>query len=379
MTAWDQWSSEISSHIRASQRWRTLQVTTRNSSPVAITVDGRDLVSFASNDYYGLSFHPAVIDATCAAVHRHGTSASAARFASGTGPYHHELEIEISKWKRTEAARVFPTGYAANLGVLSALGGTDVVIVSDELNHSSIVDGCRLSRARVEIFQHKNVEQAEELLSSALRVGIRRAIVVTDVVFSMDGDLAPLNDLVALCRRTDALLILDEAHCALGTELLGVDLENVHLLRIGTLSKMLGALGGFVAGSQTLLDLITNLSRPFRFTTASSPADTAAALSALQIIRSAEGALLRGRLRDHVQKLAPDHPSAIIPVILGSEVRALRASEKLLNYGFLVPAHVPPVVPPGTSRLRVALSASHSEEQIEQLRTHLNAIEESSS
>jgi 8-amino-7-oxononanoate synthase len=318
------------------------------------------VVSFASNDYLGLSFHPAVVQAARHALDRWGAGATAARLVVGSRPVHAELEHELATWKGTEASVLFPTGFAANLGVLSTFGEPGVLVVSDELNHASIIDGCRLSRATVEVYPHGDVARVDALLTA----WPGRAIVVTDTVFSMDGDVAPVDDLIDVCERHRALLVLDEAHAVLGPE---VAPHGGDVLHVGTLSKTLGSLGGFVAGRRRLTDLLVNRSRPYIFTTASTPADTAAALAALRVLRSGEGAALVARLRGHVARVRPGHPSPIVPIVLGDEESALAASAALLEQGVLVPAIRPPTVPVGTSRLRVALSAAHTDEQIDRL------------
>ena len=332
-------------------------------------LEGGPVVSFASNDYLGLSGHPAVVAAAHAALERWGAGAGASRLVTGSRPIHSELEHELADWKGTEAAVIFPTGFASNLGVLCTLGGPGVRILSDELNHASIIDGCRLSRSALTIYRHRDVGHLEELLTeSALPT-----IVVTDSVFSMDGDVAPLPELVALCARHNALLILDEAHAVLGPDLPPVTGPGGMVVRVGTLSKTLGSLGGFVAASRDVVDLIVNRARSYIFSTAPTPADAAAALAALRVLRSAEGAALTGRLAALIDRVCeagfalPGHPSPIIPVVLGSEQAALSASASLLQDGLWVPAIRPPTVPVGTSRLRVTLSAAHSDDDVGRL------------
>ncbi|MEO8323752.1 MAG: aminotransferase class I/II-fold pyridoxal phosphate-dependent enzyme, partial [Actinomycetota bacterium] len=271
-----------------------------------------------------------------------------------------------ARWKDTERALLFPTGFAANLGVLTALGNESTLICSDELNHASIVDGCRAADARVAVYPHADPGAVDRLLRDA-----RRAIVVTDAVFSMDGDLAPLEDLAAVCGRHGALLVADEAHSVLGP---APDLGAAEVLRVGTLSKFLGAMGGFVAGPAPLIDLLVNTARSFIFTTAASPADTGAALAALRILRSGEGAALIDRLRNNIDLVRRGHPSPIVPIVMGSEDAAVTASAELLERGFLVPAIRPPSVPRGASRLRITLSAAHSPEQVEGLMEALHRV-----
>jgi 8-amino-7-oxononanoate synthase len=356
----------------------------------------RRVVSFASNDYLGLSAHPAVVAAAQDALARWGAGAAASRLVTGTRPIHSDLERALAEWKGTEAAVCFPTGFAANLGVLCTLGGPGVRVLSDELNHASIIDGCRLSRSDLAVYRHRDMEHLEELLVGGPSTATATAptptptptIVVTDSVFSMDGDTAPLRELSALCRRHDALLILDEAHAVLGPDLppaTGRDgggrmgdrdragAQGGMVVRVGTMSKTLGSLGGFVAASGDVVDLIVNRARSYIFSTAPSPADAAAALAALEVLRSPEGAALTGRLASLIDRVVeagvvpPGHPSPIIPVVLGSEQAALNASAALLQDGLWVPAIRPPTVPAGTSRLRVTLSAAHSDEDVTRL------------
>jgi 8-amino-7-oxononanoate synthase len=318
------------------------------------------VVSFASNDYLGLSAHPAVIAAAHDALDRWGTSATASRLVVGNRPVHDELEAALAEWKGTEAALLFPTGYAANVGVLASLAGPGVAVLSDELNHASIIDGTRQSRANVHVYPHNDVDRAGELL-----VRGERALVVTDSVFSMDGDVADVAALAERCAAVDALLVLDEAHAVLGPQV-PTDTDAT-ILRVGTLSKALGSLGGFVAGPRAYIDLLRNRARPSIFSTGVPPADAAAALAALGVLRSHEGDALVARLREHVEAVQPGHPSPIIPVVLGSEERAIAAADALLAEGLLVPAIRPPTVAPGTSRLRVALSAAHTDADIARL------------
>ncbi len=365
------WDGRIAAEldaIRAAGRWRQPR-DLATSGAMTGTVPGadgspRDVVSFASNDYLGLTHHPAVVAAAHEALDRWGTGTGASRLVVGSRPLHAELEAELAAWKGTDDAVLFPTGYAANLGLLTTLGGTDVTILSDELNHASIVDGSRLARAAVTVFRHRDLDHLRDLLADV--AGPK--LVVTDSAFSMDGDVADLPALIDLCARAGALLVLDEAHAVLEPDLpAGAGDSGIPILRMGTLSKALGSLGGFVAGPRPYADLMRNRARSFIFTTASTPADTAAALAAVRIVRSPEGAALIARLRAHVDRLRPGHPTPIVPVVLGDEADALAAADRLLDRGLLVPAIRPPTVPPGTSRLRIALSAAHTDEQVDRL------------
>jgi len=327
------------------------------------------MMTFASNDYLGLTRHPAVIGAAHDALDRYGAGSGSARLIVGSRPVHGELERELADWKRTQRAALFPTGFATNLGVLTTFGGPGVLICSDELNHASIIDGCRLARADVAVYRHNDLDHLAALLAAR---GARRALVVTDTVFSMDGDTADLGALCDLCARERALLVVDEAHAVLGPEIEAP--SDLHLLRVGTLSKTLGSLGGFVAGPGAYVELVENLARPYIFTTAPTPADTAAALAALRVLRAPEGDALVARLRAHVDRLRPHHPSPILPYICGEEDAALAAAAALRERGIVVPAIRPPTVPPGTSRLRVTVSAAHTDEQIGALQRALTDV-----
>lgn len=355
---WDAWAELQADEIRASGRWRAPR-----------TVPPGGPIVFASNDYLGLTQHPAVIAGAHNALDRDGTGSGSARLIVGSRAVHDELEHELAAWKSAERAALFPTGFATNLGVLTTFGRDGVLICSEERNHASIIDGCRLARADVAIYHHNDLDELRTLLRGR---GARRALVVTDTVFSMDGDLAPVDSLIDLCAQEGALLVVDEAHSVLGPELPMPAPE--HVLRVGTLSKTLGALGGFVAGPARYVELVENLSRPYIFTTAPTPADTAAALAALRVLRSPEGDALVARLRTLVDRVRAGHPSPIIPFVIGEEDATLAAAGALLDRGVLVPAIRPPTVAPGTSRLRVTVSAAHTDAEVDTLLDALAAV-----
>jgi len=358
VTTWPDWADRRAEAIRRAGRWRAPR-TLDGAGPVHTLPDGRRVVSFASNDYLGLSGHPDVVVAAHDAIDRWGAGAGSARLIVGSRPVHDSLEAELAAWKGAERAALFPTGFAANLGVLTTFAGPGVLVCSDELNHASIIDGCRLSRGDVAVYPHGDLEHLAKLLSERAP---ERAVVVSDTVFSMDGDTADVDGLAALCGRHGALLVLDEAHAVLGP--LPHFETAADVLRVGTLSKTLGALGGFVAGPRRYVELVENLARPYIFTTAPTPADAAAARAALRVLRSPTGDALVARLRTHVDRVRAGHPSPIVPVVLGDERAAVDASASLLDRGLLVPAIRPPTVAPGTSRLRVTLSAAHTDEQV---------------
>ena len=355
-----------STRIRAGGRWRSLRPL--DGRLPEVTLDGRPVVSFASNDYLGLAAHPAVVAAAHAALDRWGLGAGASRLVVGPPRLPRGARGRAGRAGRAPRRRCrCPTGFAANLGVLATLADApDVLIVSDELNHASIIDGCRLARGTVAVARHADLDHVDALL--AAHAG--PAVVVTDTVFSMDGDVAPSTTCWPSARATARCLVLDEAHAVLGPTSTSPTPRalGVEVVRVGTLSKTLGSLGGFVAASRDVVDLLVNVARPFIFTTGTTPADAAGALAALRIVRGAGGRRAAGPpARATSTRSPPGHPSPIVPVVLGDERAALRGRRPLLAQGLLVPAIRPPTVAPGTSRLRVALSAAHTDDQVERL------------
>ena len=348
-----------------------------------ICVDGRRLANFGSNDYLGLAADAAVVSAVRGVLATHGFGSGASPLITGRGMWHETLERELAAFEGTPAALLFPSGYAANMGTIAALVGKSDAIFSDELNHASIIDGCRLSGAAVHVYRHGDTAHLESLLAAAAPA--RRKLIVTDTLFSMTGDLAPLRELAELVGRHRAMLMVDEAHAtgvfgALGRgacEQFGIE-RDVHV-RVGTLSKALGCSGGFVAGSQNLIDWLANRARPYFFSTAAPEINAAAALAALQIVRNepqrrmdllVRAAALRDRLRSAGLQLGRCE-SQIIPVILGSPDKALAAAAELRRRGFLVPAIRPPSVPEGQSLLRISMTWRHAPEQLDDLASAL--------
>jgi 8-amino-7-oxononanoate synthase len=309
------------------------------------------------------------------------SGSGASRLVTGSRPVHDELEGALADWKGCEQAVVFSSGFAANLSVLSVFGAEGSHLFSDALNHASIIDGCRMARAGVTIYPHGDLGALDDALSRC----VDRPIIVSDTVFSMDGDAADLDGLVEVAARRGALLVLDEAHAVLGPEVPDQPSRSqpirppVDILRVGTLSKTLGSLGGFVAGPRSFVQLLVNRARPYIFTTATTPPDAAAALAAVGIMQSPEGDALRVRLARHVARVAAAvghgaHPSPIVPVIIGDEADTVAASGELLERGLWVPAIRPPTVPSGTSRLRITLSSIHSDDQVDRLIGALDAL-----
>jgi 8-amino-7-oxononanoate synthase len=341
-----------------------------------VEVDGRTLVNLCANDYLGLAGDARLRRAAADAALREGAGSGGARLVAGDLPVHRALEARLAAWKGEEAALLFNSGYHANAGVPGVLVGRDDAVFSDVLNHASIVDGCLLSRAELVRYRHCDPEDLADRLAASRA---RRKLVVTDAVFSMDGDAAPLRELADLCDRHGAMLYVDEAHSAgiLGdtgaglAEALGVSARvDVHM---GTLGKALGAFGAYVAGSRPLVDLLVSRARTFVFTTALPPAACGAALAALDVVRDeparrARLGALSARMKAGLAALGFDVArvaSPIFPVVLGTEERALAAARALRARGFFVRAIRPPTVPRGTSRLRVALSAGHTEGQVD--------------
>ena len=341
-----------------------------------VIIDGKTVLLMASNDYLGFCSHPAIKKAAQDAISVWGTGAGASRLISGNISLFRELEKQLASLKKTEDALVFSTGYMANIGLLSAVGEAGDVIYSDELNHASIIDGCRMSRAHVEIFPHKDTERLASLLKQGHQ--FRRRIIVTDGVFSMDGDLAPLPRLVELARNHAAMIIVDDAHATgvLGNRGGGTAehfaLEGKCDIVMGTLGKALGCFGAFVAGSRELRELLINRARPFIFTTALPPAVVASALEALSLLDKEPE--WRKALWENVDFFKNglqergfntlDSATPIIPIIVGEARQAVSISESLLQEGLFIQAIRPPTVPEGSSRLRVTITAAHTKEDL---------------
>jgi len=344
-----------------------------------IVLDGREVLNFASNNYLGLADHPALRRAARDAIDRVGLGAGASRLVTGTMSLHLELERRIAEFESAPAAILFNSGYCANVGAVSALVGRGAAVLGDRLNHASLVDGCRLSGAAFSRYRHNDLEDLERRLKAA--AGSRRRLVVTDTVFSVDGDVAPLAEIADLCRAHDALLMVDEAHATgvFGPRGRGV-VEAVGLqgrvdLVMGTLSKAVGSAGGYVAASEPLVDLLRNKARSFIYTTALPPAVCAASIAGLDLIDTEperREKLWRNvtRLRSGLARLGVHTgagASQIVPLIVGEPDAAVALSERLLEAGVFAPALRPPTVPPGTSRLRLSVMATHEDEHIDLL------------
>jgi 8-amino-7-oxononanoate synthase len=338
--------------------------------------------NFASNDYLGLARHPEIEDALIEGVRKFGAGSAASRLVCGTLPPHRLLEEALAGAKQTEAALVFSSGFATSLGVIPAVVGKADFVVLDKLSHACLIDAARLSGATLRVFPHNDPAKLGRLLNSIRSKSPQaRILVATESVFSMDGDLCPLREIVETIETHDAMLLLDEAHGfgVLGEHGMGLaereGLQQRVTFQMGTLSKAAGLAGGYVAASRDWIDLLTNRARSFIYSTAPPPALAHAALASLHLIRSGTGRALREKLRQNIALLA-DSPTPIIPRILGSNEAALAASAALADAGFMVPAIRFPTVPRGTARLRVSLSAAHPEPAVEALRSALEQADD---
>ncbi|ABI65638.1 8-amino-7-oxononanoate synthase [Maricaulis maris MCS10] len=363
---------------------RNLRRRTRETRPLGgalVERDGRQLVNACSNDYLGLSQHPAVIEAAAAAARQFGAGSGASRLVTGGHPLLFELEARLAAFKGTEDCLVFGSGYLANLAITPALVGSGDIIFVDTLAHACLHAGARLSGARVEVFPHNDMAALEAMLKT-LRPVHRHAMILTDGVFSMDGDLAPLPDMMALAQTHDAWTLIDDAH---GIGVIGGGHGSTHAfqpsvvppLQMGTLSKALGSYGGYVCASRDVCDLLRTRARPLVFTTALPPASIGAALAALDLIE--QDSALRERPMDLARRFCrtlglAEPNSPIVPIIIGDESAALSASAELEDAGFLVTAIRPPTVPRRTARLRITFNAAHSEADIDRLATTLKSI-----
>ena len=338
-----------------------------------VTCNGRDVLLLCSNNYLGLADHPALAAASIAAIEQYGTSSGASRLVSGTMELHERLELAVAEYKKSEAALIFNSGHAANTGIIPALVGRGDTVFSDRLNHASIVDGILLSGARLVRYPHNDFRSLAALMEKHVK---GRCLIVSDGVFSMDGDIAPLAELVALKRTHGALLMVDDAHgCGVlgergrgSAELLGVgkDID----IQMGTFGKALGSFGAYAAVSAELRDLLINRARSFIFSTSLPPSVLAASLAAVELVQSPEGDELRTQLsvntrffRNRLLEAGftiPDGTTQIVPIVIGSAVTTMQFSDALLAEGYFAQGIRPPTVPAGTSRLRFTLMATHT-------------------
>jgi len=344
-----------------------------------IKIAQKEYILLSSNDYLGLSQHPKVKEKAKEAIEKFGCGSGASRLLSGTTKLHCELENKLADFKKTEAAIVFSSGYSANLGVISSLAGKRDIIIIDKLSHASIIDGCRLSGATLRVYPHKNMNSLEKILKKSQTYNLR--LIITDGVFSMDGDIAPLPEIVNLSKKYHAMVIIDDAH---GTGVMGNEgrgtveyfgLESMVDIQMGTLSKALGSLGGFIAGSNVLIDYLKNKARSFIYSTALSPSQVASALASLEIIQGEPE--LRQRLWENVRYLKKglqelgfdtmESQTQIIPVLIGDNEKTMQVAKFLYENGIFAPGIRPPSVPKGTSRIRLSLMATHTKSHLDKV------------
>jgi len=357
-----------------------------------LCADGRDVLAFASNDYLGLAAHPKIVEALIDGARRYGAGSGASHLISGHSQAHAELETALADFMSPHLvegrALYFCTGYMANLATISTLATKGAEIFSEELNHASLIDGARLSRARTHVYPHGDVQALAALLEAS---EAETKLIVTDGVFSMDGDIAPLPQLLALAEKHNAWLIVDDAHGfgVVGENGRGVfepfDLRSPNLVIIGTLGKAAGVAGAYVAAHKSVIEWLVNRARPYIFTTAAAPAQAQALLTSLALIRGDEGRERRATLQARIFQLRSSlrlkhwrhipSPTGVQPIILGENAAALHAQAGLAEAGLWVPAIRPPTVAPGTSRLRVTLSAAHTQDDVARLVTAINQLD----
>lgn len=370
------WIREELELIHDKKLFRLLTELETGQSP-EVTISGKSYILLGSNSYLGLSVDPKVVESAKLALEKYGTGSGGSRLVSGSSDLHRMLEEKIAQFKNTEASILFSSGYLANVGTISALVGSDDIIYSDELNHASIIDGARLSRADVKVYKHLDLNNLQALLDSDKNKTCKK-LIVTDTVFSMDGDLVPLPELVEISEQYCCMLMIDEAHATgvLGkrgsgaTEHFGVE-DRVPVV-MGTLSKAVGSLGGYIAGSQELIDFIRNRVRSYIFDTSLPPASLAASITAIDIIENEPERRehlwkmveqFKTGIEDTGLKVLPSH-SAIIPILIGDAEPALNFAKMLRDNGVFTPAVRPPSVPHGMCRIRATLMAQHTQEHV---------------
>lgn len=348
--------------------------------------ENREYINFSSNNYLGLANHPFLKKTSVEAIEKFGTSSGASRLITGSHLLYEELENKIAKFKGTESALTFNSGYHANIGVINTLMNEGDSIFSDSLNHASLIDGCRLSKAKTHIYDHQNLEQLEKLLKSSSG----NKMIITDGIFSMDGDLAKLDKLNDLAKKYETWLYIDDAHATgvIGDHGRGslnhfnLDAKQDHLILMGTFGKALGSFGAYICGSQNLIDFLINKSRSFIYTTALPPSIIAANIASIDFISKNDSLLkklwenisyFKNKMKDNVRLLKSD--SAIFPFIIGDAEKTMRLSQKLFDNGLIVQGIRPPTVPENSSRLRITLTASHLKTHIDDLVKNLKEIE----
>ena len=383
------WITDSLSEIKNSNLHRKLIEISSSMGP-EVTIDKKKYYQFASNNYLGLTTNSAVINSSIYSSKKYGTGTGGSRLVTGTSNLHSELESEIAKFKKTKDSILFSSGYLASIGTISSIMNKDDIIFSDELNHACLIDGARLSKSKVVIYKHTDMKDLESKLKKHVSFKVKKMI-ITDSVFSMDGDIAPLDEIVALCKKYGCISMIDEAHATgvLGESGSGASemfkLQNEIDVCMGTLSKAVGSIGGYVAGSKELIDFLKNKARSFIFDTSLPAGALSASLKSISIIKAKPQ--LRLNLNKNMKYLKKylsnsrfsflDFPTPIIPVILGDEKKALKFSRLLLKNRIFVPAVRPPSVPKGESRIRITLMATHKKEHIDKLINVMKELEKS--
>jgi glycine C-acetyltransferase len=371
-----QFLDEAMGQIRTDGLYRRLRILDGEQKPEA-RFDGREVINLSSNNYLGLTTHPKLREAALAAVKKLGVGSGSVRTIAGTMDLHMELERRIATFKKTEASVVFQSGFTANAGTVSAILGKEDLILSDELNHASIIDGARLSRATIKVFPHKDTAALERLLEETK--SYPRRLVITDGVFSMDGDVAPMREIAALARAHGAIMMVDDAHASgvLGRAGRGTvdhfDLHGQVDIQVGTLSKAIGVLGGYVCGSKTLIEYLYHRARPFLFSTSHPPAVAAACLAAFDVLEQEPERIQRlwsntKRFKDGLKRIGFDtglSETPITPVMVGEADLAMRFSDQLFEKGLFAQGIGFPTVAKGKARLRTIVTATHTEEELD--------------
>jgi glycine C-acetyltransferase/8-amino-7-oxononanoate synthase len=365
--------------IREEGLFRTLR-TIEEGKGSRVKIKGKELINFCSNNYLGLAGNPEVVRRTKEILKKHGVGSGASRLVSGNFEIHDELETKIAEYEGMPASIVFPTGYMANLGTMQALVGAGDAVIIDRLNHASIIDGARISGAKLLVYPHKDMQELEKILERSQT--FKKRLIVSDHVFSMDGDIAPANKLAELAIKYKSMLMLDMAHSTGVLDLKIKDTSNVIIM--GTLSKAIGSLGGFISGSKDLIDYLRNKARSFIYSTGLPPAMAAASLASFDIIEKDSSFKEKlwnnvGYLKKKIQPLKFDtlgSETQIIPLMIGDARLAVEISNRLYSSGILLSAIRPPTVPKGTSRLRMTVTAMHSKDDIDHLASKLEEIKE---
>lgn len=346
-----------------------------------VNIGQKEFINFASNDYLGLTQHPKVKDAAKRAIEKYGTGSTASRLLGGNFDIHQQLEKKVAEFKGTESALVFSSGYAANLGIISSILNKDDVIIIDKLNHASIIDGCRLSKAKLQVYPHNDMFALERILIKSKHY--RKRLIITETIFSMDGDLALLPEIVNLAKKYKALIMLDEAHATgvLGKNGkgaveyfgLGSGKEQMIDIQMGTFSKALGSMGGFVAGDNCLIEYLKNKAKSFIYSTSLAPAVIATSLAAIDVIQTEPSlqeklweniTYLRAKLNELCYDTMKSQ-TQIIPILVGDSKRTIKISESLYEKGLFIPGIRPPTVPKNKARLRINLMATHSKQDLD--------------